>query len=137
MGHARREGLHTAKTHLVNQRERLTDAYLANVLSLDEFQRRRHELEQRLVGIEHQAHQLDVQARHQQTVDRAIQHLEQFCERVRIGLAEATFEQKRQLVELLIDRVIVTNDDVEIRYVLLINSNGEHVLLYQLRIDYY
>jgi hypothetical protein len=33
-------------------------------------------------------------------------------------LAEATFEQKRQLVELLIDRVIVTMDEVEIRYVI-------------------
>ncbi len=135
--HARRAGLHTAKTHLLNQRERLTDAYLANVLGLDEYQRRRHELQQRLVGIEQQMHQLDVQARHQQTSDRAIQHFEQFCERVRTGLAEATFAQQRQLVELLIDRVVVTNDDVEIRYVLPISVDGEQVLFYQLRIAYY
>jgi site-specific DNA recombinase len=135
--HARRAGLHTAKTHLLNQRERVTDAYLANVLGLDEYQRRRHELEQRLVGIEQQMHQLDVQARHQQTSDRAIQHFEQVCERVRTGVAEATFAQQRQLVELLIDRVVVTNDDVEIRYVLPISVDGEQVLFYQLRIAYY
>ena len=57
--------------------------------------------------------------------------------RVRTGLAEATFAQQRQLVELLIDRVVVTNDDVEIRYVLPISVDGEQVLFYQLRIAYY
>ncbi len=44
--------------------------------------------------------------------------IEDFCERVRRGLADATFEQKRKLVELLIDRVIVTSEEVEIRYVI-------------------
>ena len=33
-------------------------------------------------------------------------------------LFEATFEQKRLVVELLIDRVVVTNGEVEIRYVI-------------------
>ena len=41
-----------------------------------------------------------------------------FCRRVAAGLDAATFEQKRQLVELLIDRVVVTGDAVEIRYVM-------------------
>jgi site-specific DNA recombinase len=43
---------------------------------------------------------------------------EDFCRRIRHGLTEATFGQKRQLVELLIDRVIVTDGDVELRYVI-------------------
>jgi hypothetical protein len=36
--------------------------------------------------------------------------MQQFCQRVSQGLAAATFEHKRQLVELLMDRVVVTND---------------------------
>ena len=37
---------------------------------------------------------------------------------MRQGLSQATFEQRRSLVELLIDRVIVTDGEVEIRYVI-------------------
>lgn len=40
-----------------------------------------------------------------------------FCHRIQAALTQATFEQKRQLVELLIDRVVVTDGDVEIRSV--------------------
>jgi hypothetical protein len=40
------------------------------------------------------------------------------CQRVQAGLTQATFEQKRHLVELLIDRVVVTDGDVAIRYVI-------------------
>jgi site-specific DNA recombinase len=42
-----------------------------------------------------------------------------------VGLDTATFERKRQLVELLIDRVVVTGDDVEIRYAFPIGPAGE------------
>ena len=38
--------------------------------------------------------------------------------RLRVGLGQASFQQRRQLVELLIDRVVVTDDQVEIRYVI-------------------
>ena len=45
---ARRENLRKARVSLHQQMERLTDAYLANVLQLDEYKRRKLELEQRL-----------------------------------------------------------------------------------------
>jgi hypothetical protein len=38
--------------------------------------------------------------------------LKAFSARIAIGLHDATFDQKRQLVELLIDRVVVTGDTV-------------------------
>jgi hypothetical protein len=44
--------------------------------------------------------------------------VEDYCRRVSRGLAGASFEQKRRLVELLIDRVIVTEEEVEVRYVI-------------------
>jgi coenzyme F420-reducing hydrogenase beta subunit len=42
-----------------------------------------------------------------------------FVPKVREGLECATFAQKRALAELLIDCVIVTNEEVEIRYIIL------------------
>ena len=55
---------------------------------------------------------------------------------MRVGLAGATFEQKRALVELLVDRVIVTDEDVEIRYVVPTSPEGPHYPFCHLRKDY-
>jgi site-specific DNA recombinase len=52
------------------------------------------------------------------------------------GLEKVTFEQKRQLVELLIDRVLVTMEEVEIRYVIPTASNSEHIRFCHLLTDY-
>jgi site-specific DNA recombinase len=62
--------------------------------------------------------------------------VEDFCERVRSGLTGATFEQRRKLVELLVDRVIVTDEEVEIRYVIPTDPGSEQVRFCHLRSDY-
>ena len=62
-----------------------------------------------------------------------VSSVEAFCRRVQAGLADASFEQKRQLVELLIDRVIVANGDVEIRYVLPTSPSSESIRFCHLR----
>lgn len=59
-----------------------------------------------------------------------------FCARVSNTLTNASFEQKRALVELLIDRVVVFNEEVEIRYVIPLSSKGERTRFCQLRSDY-
>jgi len=51
-------------------------------------------------------------------------------------LADANFEQKRRLVELLIDRVIVNDEEVEIRYVVPTSPEGPHQPFCHLRTDY-
>src|SRR5262247_2029498 len=48
-----------------------------------------------------------------------------------------TWEQKRQLVELLIDRVVVTDADVEIHYVIPTTPASEQVRFCHLRTDYF
>jgi|SoiMethySBSTD1v2_1073268.scaffolds.fasta_scaffold847983_2 hypothetical protein len=53
-----------------------------------------------------------------------------------VGAAVATFEQKRALVELLIDRVLVANGEVEIRYVLPTHPRSEKIRFCHLRKDY-
>jgi site-specific DNA recombinase len=62
---ARRENLRKARVSLEQQMERLTDAYLASVLQLEEYQRRRLELEQRLSVIAEQKRQLEANVGHQ------------------------------------------------------------------------
>jgi hypothetical protein len=58
-------------------------------------------------------------------------------EHLQYGLPQASFEQRRQIVLLLIGRVVVTEADVEIRYVLPTSSDSEHARLCHLREDYF
>jgi site-specific DNA recombinase len=134
---ARQENLRRAQASLAQQLNRLTEAYLGQVIPLAEYQRRRTELEQRITVLENQASQLTVQVDQQQVLAGLTASVTDFCQRVQRGLATATFEQKRQLVELLIDRVLVANDQVEIRYVIPTSPNGEHTRFCHLRTDYF
>jgi site-specific DNA recombinase len=134
---ARREQLRQAQQRLRQQIERLTEAYLGAVIPLPEYQRRRQDLEQKLAAFAIQEEQLTAQVDRQQEVAALKLSTEAFCQRVQVGLDQATFEQKRQLVELLIDRVIVANGEVEIRYVIPTSPSSEHVRFCHLRSDYF
>jgi site-specific DNA recombinase len=54
---------------------------------------------------------------------------------VRHGLSEATVAQKRQLIELLIDRVSVTDGDVELRFVVPTHPRAEQTRFCRLRLN--
>ncbi|HKR97963.1 MAG TPA: recombinase family protein [Candidatus Dormibacteraeota bacterium] len=134
---ARREALRRGRAHLQQQIERLTDAYLRAVIPLGEYERRRRELEQRVKALAEQEEQLRDDAARQHQVAELTASLEAFRERVQQGLAQASFEQRRELVLLLIDRVVVTNADVEIRYALPTSPGSEQVRFGHLRKDYF
>jgi site-specific DNA recombinase len=133
---SRRDALHKAYVHLSNQLDRLTEAYLQEVIPLAEYQRRRHDLEQKQQALKTQQTQLEAQADRQGEMAGMVTSIGAFCQRIRMGLARATFEQKRTLVELLIDRVLVANGDIEIRYVIPTAPRGETSRFCQLRKDY-
>jgi len=97
----------------------------------------RRDLEQRIQALGRQEEQLRSDAARQQQLAGIAASLEAFRERVQGGLAQASFEQRRQLVLLLIDRVVVTDADVEIRYVLPTSPASEHVRFCHLRKDYF
>jgi len=118
------------------QMERLTEAYLASIVSLEEYRRRRLDLEQKAQSLAAQVQQLEGQVDRQGEVARVGLSMEEFCRRVREGLDQATWEQKRQLIEWLVVRVIVTDGEVEIRYAIPTSPAGEGTRFCQLRADY-
>ena len=133
---ARLQSVSKAIAHTERQRERLLEAYLGGVLELGEFEGKRKELEGRTEALLAQERQLQASARERTELATTADSIEGFCERVRAGLAEATFEHKRRLVELLIDRVIVSDEEVEIRYVVPTSPEGPHQPFCHLRTDY-
>jgi site-specific DNA recombinase len=135
--HARQRTLRHARASLAQQRERLTDAYLHGILALPECEQRRRDLEHNAHTMALQAEQLRAHAHRHHARATLATGMQAFCERVRVGLAAASFEHKRQLVELRIDRVVVTNDDVEIRSCLPTTPASEQVRFCHLRTDYF
>jgi site-specific DNA recombinase len=133
---ARQRTIEQAVSGMERQETRLLDAYLGGALELPEFERKRQELGQRRKVLQGQYQQLEVQASERLEVAQVAGAAERFCAGVRAGLAQATFEQKRHLVELLIDQVIVADEEVEIRYVMPISPTGARQPFCHLRLDY-
>jgi site-specific DNA recombinase len=134
---ARRKTLQDALAHLERQQTRLLDAYLAEIIGSDEFERKRQEVQQTHNGLSQQLRQLDAQAQRQIDVAKLAEGITSFCQRLQPTLEQLSFAQRRQLVELLIDCVIVTNGQVEIRYVLPTGPAGETTAFCHLRKDYF
>jgi site-specific DNA recombinase len=133
---ARQAAVRQALSQLERQQQRLLDAYLAEVIALPELQRKRQDLDRRHATLLAQQRQLDAIAGQRLELQAVADGIEAFCQTVRAGLATATFDQRRQLAELLIDRVVVTDGDVEIRYVLPTSPDRPHRPFCQLRKDH-
>src|SRR6266568_1952946 len=133
---ARQSAIGQALGQLDRQQQRLLDAYLAEVITLPELTRKRQDLDRRRDTLLAQQRQLDAAASQRLELGAVAGGIEAFCQTIRAGLATATFAQRRQLAELLIDRVVVTDGDVKIRYVLPTSPDGPHRPFCQLRKDH-
>ena len=133
---ARRASLRKARVGLEQQLERLTAAYLGGVIKLEEYERRRREIEAKAEAFHSQEGELEQQVERRNELGGMVGRVEDYCRRIGEGLAGASFEQKRRLIELLIDRVIVTETEVEVRYVIPTSASGEHARFCHLRTNY-
>jgi site-specific DNA recombinase len=122
---SRRQTLHHNLAQLERQQARLLDAYLAEVIGPEELARKRRELDQTQQASQHQLQQLEAQARQLIQTAQLATGIADFCQRTQPILGQLTFAQRRQLVELLIDRVLVDEHQVEIRYVIPTAKDGE------------
>jgi site-specific DNA recombinase len=104
--------------HLGREEQRLLDAYQAEIIELDELKERRQQIALRRQAL---AAQREQQARlwaERQAAREVWADLKAFCQRIRGRLEDATLAEKQQLLQLLIERVIVGEDTLEIRHVI-------------------
>jgi site-specific DNA recombinase len=90
------------------QKRRLLEAYLTDVLPLPGFERKRRELVKKQEALHVQRTQLEATIAQRTELGNVAASIEAFCMQVHPALDGATFAQRRQLVELLVGRVIVT-----------------------------
>jgi len=134
---ARHKTLKQALAQLARQDERLLEAYLAEVIALPELERKRQEIARKHQALQAQLRQLEAQVEKRIEVAAIAASIGTFCQRAQQGLEQATFAQRRQLVELLIDRIIVDDGQVEIRYVIPTSEAGAQTRFCHLRKDYF
>src|SRR6185437_16236468 len=103
---------------LDREEQRLIDAYQAEAIDLDELKRRREQIQGRRVVLTGQRDQEQRLRRERQTAKEVWADLTAFCRRVRSRLDEATLAERQRILQLLIDRVIVGPDSLEIRHVI-------------------
>ena len=122
---------------LERQQTRLLEVYLAEIIARDEFERKRQELAQTQGALKGQLRQLEAQAQQQIDTLELADNIQTFCERLHPTLEALNFSQRRQLVELLVDCVVVEDEEVEIRYVIPTTPKGETSRFCHLRLDYF
>ena len=103
---------------LDREEQRLIDAYQAEVIDLDELKRRREQIGVRRQMLTLQREQEQRLRCECQTAKDVWADLTAFCERVRSRLDEAALAERQRILQLLIDRVIVGEDALEIRHVI-------------------
>jgi hypothetical protein len=133
----RQASLRTVRLGLGRQQARLLEAYLAGVLDLTSFEHKRDELQRREEDVLAREREVVAQGQRLVAVQSVARSATEVLEQLARGLEQATFEQRRELVELLIDRVVVTDDAVEIRYVIPTTEASTHTRFCQLRSDYF
>jgi site-specific DNA recombinase len=133
---ARQKTVEDALAQLERQQERLLDVYLAGIIARAEFERKHHDLTSQQESLRQQQRQLHAQAQQQLDVVKLSQNITALCERLVPTLEQLDFAQRRQLVALLVDCVIVSDEQVEIHYVIPTGSQGEKVSFRHLRSDY-
>jgi site-specific DNA recombinase len=135
--HRRQATLRGVRASVARQRQRLLEAYLAEVIDLACFQRQDRALAGQEADLLAREREVAAQGQRLVQVSAIAQSMTEVLQQLRVGLDQASFEQRRQLVELLIDRVVVTDGEVEIRYVIPTTPGSTKTRFCHLRTDYF
>jgi site-specific DNA recombinase len=133
----RQATLRSVRAGVARQRQRLLEAYLAEVIDLVCFQRQDRTLAGQQADLLAREREVAAQGERLVQVSAIAHSMTAVLEQLRVGLDQAGFEQRRQLVELLIDRVVVTDGQVEIRYVIPTTPASTKTRFCHLRTDYF
>jgi site-specific DNA recombinase len=113
---ARQQDLRQRCATLERPRQRRIDAYAAETVTLEELQTRVRALDGRLTDLVHEEEQLATSVEQKAQVAVLATQVGAFRATIAHGLDQAPFARRRELAELLIDRVLVAPPEVEIRY---------------------
>ena len=96
------------------KQDRLTDAYLNEAVDLQRYKGEMDKLRAQQEKLERIGQNIERRAKETQQSHYALEHLEKFCRQVARGLENLAFEEKQQLLRLVVERIVVDNGKVRI-----------------------
>ena len=100
------------------QEDRITQADVNEAMDLQSYKMEMDRLRARSKELEGISRDLDRKADQEQDAERSLQHLQTFCRRVAEGLDNMSFEERQELLRLVVDRITVENETVRIETVI-------------------
>ena len=104
--------------HYNKQIQRLIDAYQIEVITLKDLNARKGNIEQKVSQLQKQIRNIKAAEKKEIDYKKIFDGINSFCEAVEQGIKKASFEEKRRIIELLVEEVIVTNGKVKINHII-------------------
>ena len=96
------------------QEDRFTQAYANEAMDLKRYKTEMDKLRARTKELNGTSQDLNRRAEKEQGAERAFEHLETFCHRIGEGLDDMSFEERQDLLRLVVDNITVENGTVRI-----------------------
>ena len=121
---AERKQIAVAIKRLKGQEDRVTDAYVREIMDLDRYKAEMDKLRHRLAELEQAGQSVEQRTQREIDMRRAVAHLERFCSQVSAGLEGMTFDERQELMRLLVERVTVESASVRVETVIPLDRDG-------------
>ena len=111
-----KECLHGSIHKIKHSISRLIDAYTAGLLEVGEFEPRIRRQKERLAQLEAELRRRTEQAKKDEEMSLVFSHLEDFADKVKVGLTATDWGQRREILRALVKRVEVEKEALRIVY---------------------
>jgi site-specific DNA recombinase len=117
-------GLTAQKEKLSQQRKRATDLYIEGMLAGEDFREKVRVVNDKIHVIDRQLEKLKEDRVEEEDLQQMLQSFAKFSQTIRNEAKDADFETKRAIIEQLIKRVIISENDVTIEYAAPLKRNN-------------
>jgi site-specific DNA recombinase len=98
--------------------DRITQAYANEAMDLKRYKTEMDKLRARIKELDGIARDLERRSEQERGAESALQQLQTFCHRVSEGLDRMSFEERQELLRLVVDRITVEDETVRIETVI-------------------
>ena len=113
-----------ALKRIKGQEDRITEAYINEAMGLERYKAEMEKLKGRTAGLERIQRELERRGEQERNRHEALGHLERFSAQVSSGLDAMTFEERQQLLQLVVERITVENGLARIETVIPTGPDG-------------
>jgi site-specific DNA recombinase len=115
---AERKLIGIALRRLKTQQDRMTDAYINEAMELPDYKKLMDDARAEIGRLEGRQEEMEGLKKRRTSEAEAISKLEGFCERVSEGLETLTFEERQELLRLIVERILVDGTNVIVEAVI-------------------